>query len=308
MLAWVRDEQLRERLAPQLDGIEVTAIPPRPAQAADLARVEALVPPFDRELLAQILPRMGALCLVQVLSAGVDWIDGLVPPGVTLCNARGSRDVAVAEWVVAAILHDAQDLGRADAQRRAGVWDSWTPREVAGTTALIVGHGAIGRALEPRLRALEMDIVGVTRSGRDGTRTTADLPDLLPHVDVVVLLAPLTDETRELAGAGFLAAMRPGALLVNAGRGALVDTDALVAALRGERLRAALDVTDPEPLPAGHPLWEAPGLLLTPPPGGGHRARRPARRDHRGRPAAAFRARRAAAQHRRLTHAAGTPR
>lgn len=264
MLAWVRNEELREHLAPQLDGIEVAAIPDRPTDAPDLERVEALVPPFDRELLGEVLPRMRALRLVQVLSAGVDWIDGLVPPGVTLCNARGARDVAVAEWVVAAILHDAQDLGRADAQRRAGVWDSWTPREVAGTTALVVGHGAIGRALEPRLRALEMDVVGITRSGRDGTRTTGELPDLLPGADVVVLLAPLTEETRCLADAGFLAAMRTGALLVNGGRGGLVDTDALVAALRDGRLRAALDVTEPEPLPDGHPLWASPGLLLTP--------------------------------------------
>ncbi|MDQ3769551.1 MAG: dehydrogenase [Actinomycetota bacterium] len=264
MLAWVCNEQLREHLAPQLEGIEVATLPPRPAQDPDVERVEALVPPFDRELLGAVLPRMGALRLIQVLSAGVDWIDGLVPPGVTLCNARGSRDVAVAEWVVAAILHDAQDLGRAEAQRGARVWASWTPREVAGTTALVVGHGAIGRALEPRLRALEMDVVGVTRSGRDGTRTTRELPDLLPGADVVVLLAPLSDETRGMADAGFLATMRPGALLVNAGRGALVHTDALVAALRAGRLRAALDVTDPEPLPADHPLWDAPGLLLTP--------------------------------------------
>jgi phosphoglycerate dehydrogenase-like enzyme len=129
---------------------------------------------------------------------------------------------------------------------------------------LVVGHGAIGRALEPRLRALEMDVVGITRSGRDGTRTTGELPDLLPGADVVVLLAPLTEETRCLADAGFLAAMRPGALLVNGGRGGLVDTDALVAALRDGRLRAALDVTEPEPLPDGHPLWASPGLLLTP--------------------------------------------
>ncbi|HEV2821237.1 MAG TPA: NAD(P)-dependent oxidoreductase [Solirubrobacteraceae bacterium] len=264
MLAWVFNEELRERLAPQLEAIEVAVIPARPAQDADLQHVEALVPPFDPQVLGDVLPQMGALRLIQVLSAGVDWIDGLVPPGVTLCNARGSRDVAVAEWVVAAILHDAQDLGRADAQRRAGVWDPWTPREVAGTTALIVGHGAIGRALQRRLQALEMDVVGVTRSGRDDTRATRELPDLLPHADVVVLLAPLTDETRGLAGAGFLGAMRPGALLVNAGRGALVDTDALLAALHAGRLRAALDVTDPEPLPPGHPLWEAPGLLLTP--------------------------------------------
>ena len=265
MLAWVCNEEIRDRLAPGLEGIEVAAIPARAAQDADVQRVEALVPPFDdREMLGAVLPRMRALRLIQVLSAGVDWIDGLVPPGVTLCNARGSRDVAVAEWVVAAILHDAQGLGRADAQRRARVWDPWTPREVAGTTALIVGHGAIGRALEPRLRALEMDVVGVTRSGRNGTRTTRELPDLLSRADVVVLLAPLTDDTRGLADAGFLGVMRPGALLVNAGRGALVDTDALLAALRSGRLRAALDVTDPEPLPPDHPLWEAPGLLLTP--------------------------------------------
>lgn len=166
--------------------------------------------------------------------------------------------------MVAAILHDAQDLGRADAQRRAGVWDSWMPREVAGTRALVVGHGAIGRALEPRLRALGMDVVGVTRSGGHGTRTTDEVASLLPGAEVVVLLAPLTAQTRCMVDAAFLAAMRPGALLVNAGRGGLVDTDALLVALRDGRLRAALDVTEPEPLPAGHPLWQAPGLLLTP--------------------------------------------
>ena len=109
-----------------------------------------------------------------------------------------------------------------------------------------------------------MDVVGVTRSGRDATRTTSELRALLPGADVVVLLAPRTAQTRGMVNAGFLGAMPPGALLVNAGRGGLVDTDALLAALRHGRLRAALDVTDPEPLPPGHPLWEAPGLLVTP--------------------------------------------
>ena len=239
-------------------------VPADAAQAPDVGRVEVLVPAAAPEPLDELLAAMGGLRLIQVLSAGVDWIEDLVPAGVTLCNARGSRDVAVAEWALAAILHHTQDLARADAQRRSGVWEPWSPREIAGSRVLVVGHGAIGRALEQRLVAMGVVVVGVARRARDGIRALDELDELLPTADVVVLLAPLTAQSRHMADAAFLEAMRPGALLVNAGRGGLVDTDALVAALHAGRVYAALDVTDPEPLPSGHPLWSAPNLMLTP--------------------------------------------
>ncbi|HEV2753538.1 MAG TPA: NAD(P)-dependent oxidoreductase [Solirubrobacteraceae bacterium] len=261
---WVSGENLRDALGPSPAGVELAALPRDAAQAPDVDRVEVLVPAEAPDPLAELLPHMGGLRLIQVLSAGVDWIEGLTPAGVTLCNARGSRDVAVAEWVLAAILHHTQDLARADAQRRDGAWEPWSPGELAGSTVLVVGHGAIGRALERRLTAMDVEVIGLARRPRDGVRGLEELDSLLPGADVVVLLAPLTAQSRRMADATFLEAMRPGALLVNAGRGGLVDTDALVAALHADRVYAALDVTDPEPLPSGHPLWSAPNLMLTP--------------------------------------------
>jgi phosphoglycerate dehydrogenase-like enzyme len=127
-----------------------------------------------------------------------------------------------------------------------------------------VGAGDIGRRIGRMLEGFDAELTYVARTARDGVRSTDELPQLLPQADVVVLVVPVTEETRGMVDAGFLAAMADGALLVNAARGVVVDHDALLAELTSGRLRAALDVTDPEPLPAGHPLWSAPGLLLTP--------------------------------------------
>ena len=133
---------------------------------------------------------------------------------------------------------------------------------------LIVGYGDIGRDVERRLEPFEVEVLRVARTARDGVHVLADLPDLLPRADVVILIIPGTSETRGLVDAGFLAAMKQGALLVNVGPGSVVVTADLVAALDSGRVRAALDVTDPEPLPAEHPLWPAPGVLITPHVGG----------------------------------------
>ena len=140
-----------------------------------------------------------------------------------------------------------------------------------GATVLIAGHGAIGAAVEARLAAFEADVIRVARHARPGTHATGELGDLLGRADVVVVLVPLTEATRGLFDARLLARMRDGALLVNAARGAVVDQGALLAELRAGRLRAALDVVEPEPLPAADPLWDAPGLLLTPHVAGGTR-------------------------------------
>jgi phosphoglycerate dehydrogenase-like enzyme len=208
------------------------------------------------------------LRLVQLTSAGAERFVGRLPEGVLLCNARGAHTPATAEWVVAAVLaaqRGLPDLVRAQDARR---WESGTHRSLIGARVLVVGAGDIGRTVGRMLAGFDVELTYVARTAREGVHSTDELPQLLPRADVVVLLVPVTDETRGLVDADFLAAMPDGALLVNAARGVVVDTDALVAELARGRLRAALDVTEPEPLPEDHPLWTAPGLLLTPHVGG----------------------------------------
>lgn len=233
----------------------------------DLETVDFLVPTAlidrgQRKHLLEVLPRLRRLAVVQVLSAGTDWIEELVPPQATLCSARGARDGSVAEWVIAAL------LGTTSGLLECARIQTWTDREVTdlgGWTVLIVGMGSIGRMVAARLREFGTEVIGVASHAREDLHGIDELSDLLPRADAVVALTPLTDATRGLIGAGELAAMADGALLVNAARGPVVDTDALVAELQAGRLRAVLDVTDPEPLPDEHPLWTAPGLLsITP--------------------------------------------
>jgi phosphoglycerate dehydrogenase-like enzyme len=213
----------------------------------------------DRELI-DALPQLERLRVVQALSAGTDWIEARVPAWANLCNARGARDAAVAEWVVGALLGDAYGQFTAARTRR---WSDAKPRELQGATVLIVGFGSIGRAVCRRLEPFGVTVIGVARHARDGIHATEELPLLVEQADAVVVLAPLSPETRGLVDAALLARMRDGALLVNAGRGGVVDTGALVAELEAGRIRAVLDVVDPEPLPDDHPLWEA-ALAITP--------------------------------------------
>lgn len=218
------------------------------------------------------LAAVRGLRVVHLTSAGYEHALPHLPPGVLLCNGRGVHDDGTAELALGLVL--AAQRGIDDAAR-AMTRQAWEPRarsSLADRRVMVVGAGSIGSAIRRRLEAFETDVVMVARTARveDGVEVHAvgDLPDLLPDVDVVVLVTPLTDETERLVDAAFLARMRDGALLVNVGRGRVVDTDALVAELERGRLRAALDVTDPEPLPPGHPLWTAPGALVTPHVGG----------------------------------------
>ena len=244
--------ELVTRLAPE--GVEVRRLPDGRDAAA------FVMPSWSDGETTEHLTQLEQVRVVQTLSAGTDWIERLVPPWATLCNARGTRDAAVAEWVVGALLADAYGMLEVAHSRR---WEYGAPRELQGSTVLIVGFGSIGRALERRLEPFGVNVIGVARHARDGVHAVSELPELVSRADAVVVLAPLTPETTSLVDAGLLAAMRDGALLVNAGRGAVVDTDALVAELRSGRLRAVLDVVDPEPLPEGHPLWEL-ALAITP--------------------------------------------
>ncbi len=235
---------------------------PLPPSAAD---VTCYVPPFlARGRAVEVIDELPSLQVVQLLTAGAEAVLPYVPAGVTLCNARGAHTPATAEWVVAVTLAAQRDLPAFVRAQDAARWDYHFTGVLAGSTVLVVGYGDIGMAVERRLAGFDVEVVRVARRARDGVHPVEALPDLLPAADVVVLLVPVTAETRGLVDAAFLARMKDGALLVNAARGPVVDTGALLAELTARRLRAALDVTDPEPLPPGHPLWSAPGLLLTP--------------------------------------------
>jgi phosphoglycerate dehydrogenase-like enzyme len=220
--------------------------------------VEFAVPAWGVPFDAAALP---ALKVVQVRSAGVDWIVDRVPGHVTLCSARGTRDSAMAEWVVAALLADAKRLGPF---ARARDWERGDIYDLRGRRIVIIGYGSSGRATRRLLEPFGVDVVGVARRARDGVHALDDLAALLPAADALVNLLPLTPATRGLVDAAVLAGLPDGALYVNLGRGPTTDTEDLVAELRRGRLRAVLDVVDPEPLPAGHPLWTLPNVVLSP--------------------------------------------
>ena len=212
----------------------------------------------------ELLAQFDALEVVQTVSAGVDRVRPHVPDGVVLCNANGVHGGAVAEWALAAILSVLRDIPGFAAAQPSGEWTTRTAGELAGLRALIVGAGDLGRETARRLTPFGVEVTLVARTARDGIRSMDELPELLPQSDLVIVVVPLTDETRGMVDAPFLAAMPDGAMLVNAARGAVADTDALLAEAGSGRLRLILDVTDPEPLPPEHPLWRTPGVLITP--------------------------------------------
>ncbi|MGW3631551.1 2-hydroxyacid dehydrogenase [Streptomyces sp. NPDC005122] len=222
------------------------------------------------------MAEMTSLQAVQTLSAGVDHVQPSLKslrPGVQLCNARGVHEASTSELALALILASLRGIPDFVRAQDKGEWRSGFRPALADKSVLIVGYGSIGSAIEDRLVAFEVARVArVARSERTTARgpvhPLTELPALLPEADVVVLSTPLTDSTRGLVDADFLARMKDGALLVNVARGPVVDTKALLAELDSGRLTAALDVTDPEPLPLGHPLWQAPGVLISPHVGG----------------------------------------
>ncbi len=238
----------------------------------DARQAEFYVPAyrFDRRPI-EVIADMPRLRVVQTLTAGVDEFLP-IRDGVTLCNAAGVHDAATSELAVGLMIAAQRDFpGMFEGQRR-GVWTQQMTTSLADQRILVVGAGSIARALQRRLGGFECAVTLVGRSARDGVRASDELPALLPESDIVVLLVPLTDETRGLVDREFLAAMPDGGLLVNVARGAVVVTADLLAELRTGRLRAALDVTDPEPLPPAHPLWSAPGVILSHHRGGASQA------------------------------------
>jgi phosphoglycerate dehydrogenase-like enzyme len=234
-----------------------------------VGEVRFYVPPYTSSRgVADTLSRMTSLEVVQTLSAGVDSVRAAIPVGVTLCNGRGIHDDSTAELALTLILASLRGIPDFVRGQDRHEWRAdWRPA-LADKRALVVGYGAIGAAIERRLLPFGVEVVKVARTAREDVHGWTELPVLIPEADVVVVVVPLTEETRGLVDAGFLARMRLGALLVNVARGGVVVTDDLVTALHDGRVTAALDVTDPEPLPADSPRWEAPGLLVSPHVGG----------------------------------------
>jgi len=239
----------------------------------------------------RIVPHLHGVKLVLSLMAGTEWIPGAMGPHVTICNARGAHNISTAECTLTLILSSLKYIPLYQQMQRAGEWKlrfeapthyaritgdaepHYPPimhEELTGKRVLLVGYGSIGKEIERMLVPFCVEWTRVARNPRSEPKVHAvsELDGLLPAAEIVILILPSTAESRHLIDARRLALMQQGALLVNAARGPIVDTDALVDALNAGRIRAALDVTDPEPLPDGHPLWKCPNLLITPHIGG----------------------------------------
>lgn len=270
---------------PEVELIQLAEVPDREIE------IDVWIPDGYPSRASRTWPMLRGVGLVLALVAGTEWLPDLVGPHVTVCNARGAHNVSTAEWTVAAILAMFKNFPLFLEVQHSGKWkrrfeapvnyakitgDSrplYPPvmlEELTGKTVLLVGYGSIGKDIERMLAPFRVELVRIARSTRSEPQVHAvsELDALIPHAHVIVLILPLTDETRRLIDAPQLALMRQGALLVNAARGPIVNTDALVEALQAGKVRAALDVTDPEPLPEGHPLWSCPNLLITPHIGG----------------------------------------
>jgi phosphoglycerate dehydrogenase-like enzyme len=239
----------------------------------------------------QIVPHLRGVKLVLSMMAGTEWIPAAVGPHVTICNARGAHNISTAEWTLSAILAMLKHFPLFLDIQRSGEWkrrfeasaeyaaisgdaSSYYPpvmiEDLAGKTVLLVGYGSIGKDIERMLEPFHVELIRIARTARENPKVHAvqELDALLPKAQVIVLILPSSQETRALIDARQFSLMKQGALLVNAARGPIVNTDALVQALQSRKIRAALDVTDPEPLPVGHPLWKCPNLLITPHVGG----------------------------------------
>jgi phosphoglycerate dehydrogenase-like enzyme len=248
---------------PAVPGVEVGTQVDLLEDTGFLQRVTFYVPSYlAGERALRVMPEMARLEVVQLPSAGYDGVLPFVPEGVTLCNARGLHDTATAELAVGLAIAGRRGFADFGAAHQRHEWNDGVWPGLADSAVAIVGFGSIGRHVGRLLEPFQVSVTGFSRSGSEGAEPVTTLADRIGDFD-----------------AAMLGRMREGALLVNVGRGPVVVTDALVAELEAGRLHAALDVTDPEPLPVDHPLWDAPHCFLSPHVGGnthafGPRARR----------------------------------
>jgi phosphoglycerate dehydrogenase-like enzyme len=261
------DDQVGVELVSQIDEVQVLTYDPNEQLSSEKCNADVLIPPYrSSHRPIPLLKQLTSLRMVQLLSAGADEWSGDVPADITLSTARGAHSGPVSEWVLSAILCVYRQWPALVQFKREGIW---AHRRVAADTlansrVLIVGAGNIAAAVVDRLVPFGALTTLVGSTAREGVHGPTELPALLPDHDIVVIAAPLTEGTRGMVDKDFLAAMPDGALIVNAGRGKIIETDALVGALQAGRLRAALDVTDPEPLPEDHALWQCPGVIISP--------------------------------------------
>jgi phosphoglycerate dehydrogenase-like enzyme len=237
--------------------------------AADLDSIEFYVPRYmgGPQAIAMV-PQMKSLKVIQSPNAGVDDVLKIRPDGVILCNAAGVHDASTAELAVALAIASRRGFASFASQQHAQHWLHERMPSLADSKIAIVGFGNIGKTIVKMLSGFEVTVTPFSKSGRDGSLTFDKFDSLLPTFDVIILIVPLTDQTHHLMNSERLAAMKDGAALINVARGAVVDTDALIRELNSGRITAGLDVTDPEPLPDGHPLWSAQNVIITPHVGG----------------------------------------
>jgi phosphoglycerate dehydrogenase-like enzyme len=247
-----------------------------PLESSDLSKISFYVPMYMGGRAAlEHTKSMPNLKVLQLLNAGYDDALEYLRPGVTLCNGRGIHDASTSELAVGmtiAALRGFPDFTRSQDK---GIWEPARYRSINDRKIGVVGFGSIGQMIARNLSGFEVEVIGFSKSGRDGSRSMENFDAYLPTLDVVILILPLNDESWHFFDARRLALLKDGALLVNVARGPIVDTDALIVELNTGRITAALDVTDPEPLPAGHPLWNAKGVFIAPHVGGNSSAFEP---------------------------------
>ena len=243
---------------------------------ADLAKITFYVPAYMYGAAALTpIASMGSLQVIQSPNAGVDDVIPLRPKGVVLCNAAGVHDASTAELAVGLAIASRRGFYEFAQNQSKGQWLHASNASLTDSKVAIVGHGNIGKTIAQMLGGFEVEATSFSRSGSDGALTMENFDRLLPTFDVIILIVPLNDQTRHFINAKRLSAMKDGASLINVARGAIIDTDALVAELNSGRISCALDVTDPEPLPAGHPLWNTSNTIITPHVGGDSKAFEP---------------------------------
>jgi len=230
-----------------------------------LASADFVVLPYEGSSISieEAISRMTNVEVIQTLTAGFDNVQPFIPADVTLCNAAGVHDDSTSELAVLLTLSVLRDMPRSFKAQQDHHWETYFARSLADKTVLLIGYGNVGKAAEKRLLGFGCTVIPLARTARDHVHSITDLPNLIPSADVVMLIVPNNPGTINLVDANFLASMKDDSILVNVARGVVVDTDALVAELKTGRISAALDVTEPEPLPADHVLWSLPNVIIT---------------------------------------------
>ena len=237
--------------------------------AAQLDEIEFYVPSYMGGIKTiEIIPQMKKLKAVHYNQAGYEDILPHIPEGVTLCNGSGLHNVSTSELAIGLAIASRRGFAEFMDNQKKGIWHRTRKPALADAHVGIVGYGHIGKRIASLLEMFETSVTAFTRSGSDGSVKISEFDEYLPKLDVIILILPLTAESKNFMSAARLKKMKDGATLVNVARGPIVDTDALVAELHTGRITAGLDVTDPEPLPAGHPLWSAPNVIISPHVGG----------------------------------------